>query len=152
MAFYSSSIVTENVATNLSQYDLGLQFYRQSDGSMSRTEGDYCTGYADVVRYTITPFEEHKFFEVIDVYLDAAYSNLPKDEEKLRRMYELAMEIKRLAKNTSYQTNYAILYNEIAIQFEQLLKESDADFPGTCIDIDSKQKEALNFAKILGNI
>ena len=91
--------------------------------------------------------------EAISTYMEAAYTKLPKDVEKLEKLYQQAVKLQRLAvEPRGIATTYQVQVSDIETTFLRLLDESDTDLPDTKIDREAKQEEALRFVKTLSGI
>lgn len=153
MAFFCSSEIADCISKALTDYDRGLRYFRASDATMTGSVGEYCYEPKEVVQKVLQTYNAMKIPEAIGVYVDAAYSNLPKDEEKLKQLYDHTVKMQRLATEPrGTATTFQMQVAETKSTFERLLKESDTDYPDTEIDEQSKQEEALRFIKALSNI
>lgn len=153
MGFYCSSLITDHISMNLNDYDRGLRYFRASDARMTGSEGDYCNEPKEVAQRVLEAYNGYKMPKAISTYMEAAYSKLPKDDEKLEQLYKQAVKLQRLAvEPRGTASTYKKQVSDIEATFLLLLDESDTDLPDTKIDREAKQEEALRFVKTLGGI
>lgn len=152
MGYYTSSILADNIASVINDYYSGAMYYNREHGTMEYNNGEYCNNEQDAVYLVLEQYAELKVPDAIETYMKAAHDILPDNDETLTKLYNIAINLQKLATNPTDLFTYKDNVNAIKSDFTYVLDESDIEFPNTKINMDGKREEALRFIRVLGEI